>query len=33
MIDGAPGIGFSFEYGDWSDELSSLCIAAIGPTS
>jgi hypothetical protein len=28
MIDGAPGIGFSFELGDWSDELSSLCVAA-----
>src|SRR5438552_5297171 len=28
MLDGAPGIGFSFEHGDWSDELSSFCVAA-----
>src|SRR5207245_1008001 len=32
MLDGAPGIGFGFEHGDWSDELSSFCVAAIGLT-
>ena len=30
MLDGVPGIGFGFERGDWSDELSSFCITAIG---
>jgi hypothetical protein len=29
MLDGVPGIGFGFERGDWSDELSS--IAKGGP--
>jgi hypothetical protein len=29
MFDGAPGIGFGFEHGDWSDELSSFRIAAV----
>jgi hypothetical protein len=28
MFDGAPGIGFGFEHGDWSDELSSFFVTA-----
>src|SRR6266481_6092818 len=30
MLDGAPSIGFGFEHGDWSDELTLFCVAAIG---
>lgn len=30
MFDLAPGIGFSFEHGDWSDELTQFPVPAVG---